>query len=84
MEEKVPSWLIPDKVYDVLKWIGLVVFPALALCFGAVAPAWGLDEAIAQNVVLTLNAVGTCIGVVIGASAAKNYIAGKGGADDGR
>lgn len=84
MEEKVPSWLIPDKVYDVLKWIGLVVFPALALCFGAVAPAWGMDEATAQNVVLTLNAVGTCIGVVIGASAAKNYISVKEVADDAR
>ena len=43
-----------------------------------------MDEATAQNVVLTLNAVGTCIGVVIGASAAKNYISVKEVADDAR
>lgn len=71
MEENVPSWLIPDRVYDVLKWIGLVVFPALAVCFGTVAPACGLDAGISNTVVLTLNAVGTCIGAVIGASAIK-------------
>ena len=71
MEENVPSWLIPDRVYDVLKWIGLVVFPALAVCFGTVAPACGLDAGISNTVVLTLNAVGTFIGAVIGVSAIK-------------
>ena len=71
MEENVPSWLIPDRVYDVLKWIGLVVFPALAVCFGTVAPACGLDAGISNTVVLALNAIGTCIGAVIGVSAIK-------------
>lgn len=71
MGENVPEWLIPNKVYDVLKWIGLVVFPALAVCFGTVAPACGLDAGISNTVVLALNAVGTCIGAVIGVSAIK-------------
>lgn len=71
MGENVPEWLIPNKVYDVLKWIGLVVFPALAVCFGTVAPACGLDAGISNTVVLALNAVGTCIGSVIGVSAIK-------------
>lgn len=87
MEETVPSWLIPDRVYDVLKWIGLVVFPALAVCFGTVAPACGLDAGISNTVVLALNAVGTFIGVVIGASAIKGteiigFEEAKGGDDD--
>lgn len=71
MDEAVPKWLIPDKVYDVLKWVGLVVFPAAALCFGTVAPACGLDAGTSQTVVTVLNAVGTFIGIVIGASALK-------------
>lgn len=71
MGENVPEWLIPNKVYDVLKWIGLVVFPALAVCFGTVAPACGIDAGISNTVVLALNAVGTCIGAVIGVSAIK-------------
>lgn len=71
MGENVPDWLIPNKVYDVLKWIGLVIFPALAVCFGTIAPACGLDAGISNTVVLALNAVGTCIGTVIGVSAIK-------------
>lgn len=80
MGENVPEWLIPNRVYDVLKWIGLVVFPALAVCFGTVAPACGLDAGISNTVVLALNAVGTCIGAVIGVSAIKANA--KGGEND--
>lgn len=70
MEESVPKWLIPDRVYGVAKWVGLIVLPALAVCFGTVAPAWGLDAGVSQAVVLTLNAVGTCVGAVIGVTTA--------------
>lgn len=70
MEEKnVPDWLIPNRVYDVLKWIGLIACPALAVFVQAVGPAWGLDSVGA--IVLTLNALGALIGVLIGASALK-------------
>mgnify|MGYP004510814687 FL=1 len=70
MEEKnVPDWLIPNRVYDVLKWIGLIACPALAVFVQAVGPAWGFADTSA--VVLTLNAAGALIGVLIGASALK-------------
>ena len=70
MEEKnVPDWLIPNRVYDVLKWIGLIACPALAVFVQTVGPAWGLDSVGA--IVLTLNALGALIGVLIGASALK-------------
>lgn len=87
MEENVPSWLIPNRVYDVLKWIGLVIFPALAVCFGTIAPACGLDAGISDAVVLALNSIGAFIGVVIGASAIKGtkiigFEEAKGGDDD--
>ena len=77
MNENVPKWLIPGRVYDVLKWAGLLVLPTCAWLFGAVGPAWGWDNV--DAVVLTLNAVGTAIGAVIGASGISAW---KGGADD--
>ena len=30
MNENVPKWLIPGRVYDVLKWGGLLVLPTCA------------------------------------------------------
>ena len=70
MEEKnVPDWLIPNRVYDALKWVGLIVCPALAVFVQTIGPAWGFADTSA--VVLTLNAAGALIGVLIGASALK-------------
>lgn len=57
---------IPDWLYQVMKWAGLIACPALAVFYGTVAPAWGLPYA--DQIVITLNALGTLIGVVIGAS----------------
>lgn len=76
MEEKtVPDWLIPNRVYDVLKWVGLIACPALAVFVQAVGPAWGFADTSA--VVLTLNAFGALIGVLIGASALKGVADGE-------
>lgn len=44
MNENVPKWLIPGRVYDVLKWVGLLVLPTCAWLFGTVGPAWGMGE----------------------------------------
>lgn len=63
------GYLLPDKAYDVLKWIGLIACPALAVFVQAVGPAWGFADTSA--VVLTLNAAGALIGALIGASALK-------------
>lgn len=60
------DYLMPSRVYDVLKWVGLILMPALAALIGAVGPAWGMPNV--DAVVLTINALGTFIGVCIGAS----------------
>lgn len=65
----VPDWLIPSRVYDILKWLGLIVLPALALFVNTVGPVWGWTWA--DPVATTINAVALTIGVVIGASALK-------------
>lgn len=69
------EYLLPDKVYQILKWIGLILMPALAALIGAVGPAWGLPKV--DAIVLTINALGTFIGVIIGAS----QLSAMGGAD---
>lgn len=60
------KYLLPNTTYDVLKWVGLVLCPALAVFYGTVAPAWGWPAP--EQVVLTINALGVLIGVLIGAS----------------
>lgn len=62
------QYFIPSKAYNVLKWVGLILMPALAVFVGAVGPAWGLANV--DAIVLTLNSIGTLIGALIGVSAA--------------
>ncbi len=50
----VPDWLIPGRVYDILKWLGLIVLPALAVFVNTVGPAWGWPHV--DAIVTTLNA----------------------------
>ena len=54
------KYFLPNGVYDVLKWLGLIAMPALAVFYGTVAPAWGWPAP--EAVVLTLNALGVLIG----------------------
>ena len=58
-------WL-PDWLYGVLKWCGLVAAPAAAVAYGTIAPIWGWPNP--EGVVITINAVGVLIGALIGAS----------------
>ena len=60
------NYLLPSTAYNVLKWAGLILCPALAALVGAVGPAWGLPNV--DAIVLTINAVGVFIGAIIGAS----------------
>ena len=62
-------YLLPDRAYTVLKWLGLIALPAIAWCINVIAPAWGLPHA--GEIVTTVNAIGTLIGILIGASAIK-------------
>lgn len=67
--DTVPSWLIPDRVYDVLKWIGLIALPALAVCVQTIGTAAGWTGT--DLTVTILTALGTLVGALIGASAIK-------------
>ena len=67
------EYKLPDNLYNILKWVGLIACPALATFYGVVAPLWGWPNP--EAVVTTINAIGVLIGALIGYSAitAKGY-----------
>ena len=62
---------LPDRVYDILKWILLIVVPAFEVCLNALAAAWGWQIPL-DAINITISACATFIGVCIGISTA-NY-----------
>ena len=56
----------PNKVYDVLKWIALILLPAVAVLYGALAPVWGW--AYPDEIVYTITAVDAFLGALLGIS----------------
>ena len=58
-----------DKQYDVLKWIAMVCLPALGTLYFALAGIWGLPYG--EQIVGTITAVDTCMGVLLGISSAQ-------------
>ena len=55
-----------DKVYDVLKWIAQYLLPASATLYFALANIWGFPYA--EQVVGTIAAIDTFLGVMLGIS----------------
>lgn len=57
---------LPDKVYDWLKWIAVILFPALGTLYGTLGVTWNWPYV--QQIQTTLDAVGLFIGTIIGLS----------------
>lgn len=57
---------IPDKVYEVLKWVCIIFLPASAFFYEQLASIWPLP--LADKVPPTINLVGTVLGILIGVS----------------
>lgn len=66
------NYLLPDKVYNALKWAAMLGLPALSTLVQTLGTIWGF--ATAEPIALTITALGVFIGAIIGVSAAKNYI----------
>lgn len=58
-----------NKMYDILKWIAQVVLPALATLYFALAGIWGFPYG--EEVVGTITAVDTFLGVLLGISSVQ-------------
>ena len=58
-----------NKVYDILKWIAQYFLPAVGTLYFALAGIWGLPYG--EQVVGTITAVDTFLGVLLGISSAQ-------------
>lgn len=57
---------IPNKTYDILKWIAQIVLPAIGSLYFGLACIWGFPAA--DKVVGTITLVDTFLGVILGIS----------------
>lgn len=64
------QYILPDKVYQIVKWACLIVLPALATLISAIGSAWGVDASLLSAISTTITAIGTFGGVILGVSSA--------------
>lgn len=57
---------LTNKVYDILKWIAMYLLPAAGTLYFALAGIWGLPYG--EQIVGTITAIDTFIGVILGIS----------------
>ena len=55
-----------NKTYDILKWIAQLLLPALGTLYFALAGIWGFPYG--EQIVGTITAVDTFLGVILGIS----------------
>jgi hypothetical protein len=61
--------MMSNKLYDVLKWIAMVFLPAIATLYFALAGIWGFPYG--EEIVGTITAVDTFLGVLLGITSAQ-------------
>lgn len=54
---------IPNKIYDVLKWLVIIVFPAVGTLYAALSTVWGWPYS--DEIVTSITAVDTFLGAVL-------------------
>lgn len=58
-----------NKIYDALKWVAMYLLPALGTLYFALAGIWGWPYG--EQVVGTITAIDTFLGVLLGISSAQ-------------
>lgn len=57
---------LSNKTYDILKWVAMILLPAVGTLYFTLAGIWGLPYG--EQIVGTITAVDTFIGVILGIS----------------
>ena len=52
-----------NKMYDVLKWVAIIVLPALSTLIAGVFPIWGIPYG--AEIAQTITAVATFLGAIL-------------------
>ena len=63
--------MLPQKVYEALRWIIAVVLPAVSLLIATLATIWGWDIPY-ENIGLTIDAIALFLGTIFGISKVVN------------
>ena len=61
--------MMSNKTYDILKWIAQLLLPALGTLYFALASIWGFPYG--EQIVGTITALDTFLGVILGISTAQ-------------
>ena len=61
--------MMSNKTYNILKWIAMYLLPALGTLYFALASIWGLPYG--EQIVGTITAIDTFLGVILGISTAQ-------------
>lgn len=64
-----PRGLIPDKLYDVLKWVAIIVMPAISTFIVGLGGIWSIPYA--GQLAATVTAIGVLLGALLGLSSVK-------------
>ena len=58
-------YFIPDKIYNVLKWVCITVLPLIAWAYGAYAAEWGwpMVDQINNTIHITAAILGVLLGI---------------------
>ena len=64
-----PRGFLPDRVYDILKWVAIIVMPALSTFIVGLGGIWSLPYA--GQVAATVTAIGVLLGAFLGLSSVK-------------
>lgn len=60
----------PNKVYDILKWVALILLPAVGALYFGLSQTWGFPYG--EEIVGTISIIDTFLGALLGIST-MNY-----------
>jgi uncharacterized membrane protein len=63
--------MLPQKLYEALRWIVAIVIPAISVLIISLNSIWGLDWP-AEQIGLTLDAIALFLGAIFGISKIQN------------
>lgn len=62
-----PKKILPDRVYDVLKWVAIIAIPAFSIFYARIGAVWQLPYT--EQICETLDAVAVLLGALLCVSA---------------
>lgn len=68
---ELPSGLISNRTYDILKWVAIIVMPSLATFIVGIGGIWSIPYA--GQVAATVTTIGVLLGAFLGVSSVKYH-----------